>query len=316
MNPNVRRNWLHYGRGQLELSDDELSQAAGPDFEAELLRIFSAPGYQPPALPAVALKVMELSRRRSVEFEEVSALLEQDPMLVAKVMTRIQSAFYASQTPIRTLKQALVRLGIGGLRDLVMEVALNLRVFRAPAFAEPMNRLRRHSLVTAHCARIVCRYASVDAEYAFLCGLLHDVGIAATLVALGDGQVKSVPDQRTVDGRALLWAAIEESHQKVSGLVAGLWKLPEEIKLVLAHHHQLNIDGFPHPMIAALLVAHGHSAALGAALGGGEGMPPGLDVVEPQQLARAQAALRLGPFQVQCIERDVKALAAAIEKGL
>ena len=315
MKPTVQRNSPHYGRGELELSDDVVSEITGPDFEGELLRLFSSPKYQPPALPAVAMKVMELSRRRTVEFEEVSALLEQDPMLVAKVMARIQSAFYASATPIRTLKQALVRLGIGGLRDLLMEVALNLRVFRAPAFAEPMNRLRRHSLVTAHGARIVCRYASVDAEYAFLCGLLHDVGIAATLVALGDGQVK-VPDQRSIDGKAVLWNAIEESHQKVSGLVAGLWKLPDEIRLVLANHHQLTIDGYPHPMIAALLVAHGHATALGAALGGAEGIPPSLDVVEPQQLARAQATLRLLPAQLQCIERDVKALAAAIEKGL
>jgi putative nucleotidyltransferase with HDIG domain len=308
--PNAQRNAEHYGRGEHELTEDDLAEVSGPDFKGELSRLFSSPGYQPPALPVVALKVMELSRRTKVEFDEVVKVLEQDPMLVAKVMARIQSAAYASATPIRTLKQAVVRLGIGGLRDLVLEVALNLRVFRAQGFAQPMNVLRRHSLFTAHCSRAVCRYTSVEPEYAFLCGLLHDVGIAAVLVALGEGKVKVAPDP------ILLWKTIEETHEEVSALVATFWKLPEEIKLVLANHHSLTIGGYVHPMIAVLTVAHSFAEKAGGGMSGIDGLRSPIDTIEPPKLAKARAALRLGEQQLQCIERDLRQVQGALDQGL
>ena len=48
---------------------------------------------------------------------------------------------------------------------------------------------------TAHLCRILCKYTSLEGEYAFLCGLLHDVGIAATLIAFADtGPRKRAPD--------------------------------------------------------------------------------------------------------------------------
>jgi putative nucleotidyltransferase with HDIG domain len=304
------RRGVSYGRGEVQLTDEELAEAGGPDLRGELSRLFSSPNYQPPALPAVALKVMELSHRPKVEFDEVVKVLEQDPMLVAKVMKRIQSALYASSTPIRTLKHAVVRLGIGGLRDLVLEVAMNLRVFKAQAFAQPMNVLRRHSLITAHVARAVCRYTSVEAEYAFLCGLLHDVGIAAILVALSDGKVNLEPDP------IHLWHTIEETHEEVSGMIAGLWKLPEEIRLVLANHHHLTIDGYVHPMVAVLTVAHDYAERMGGGMTQIDGVRTAVDKMEEQKIARAKSELRLGAQQVECIERDLKQLAAAIQSDV
>jgi putative nucleotidyltransferase with HDIG domain len=304
----VARQREGYGKGEHELSDDDLAEARGPDFKGELQRLFSSPAYQPPALPVVALKVMELSRRPKVEFDEVVAVLEQDPMLVAKVMTRIQSAFYATQTPVRTLKQAVVRLGIGGLRDLVLEVAMNLRVFKAASHAQPMNLLRRHSLVTAHCARIVGRYTPVEGEYAFLCGLLHDVGIAAVLVALSEGKLE-VPDP------VVLWKTVEETHEEVSAMVATLWKLPEEIKLVLANHHRLLIGGYVHPMIAVLTVAHALAEPLGGGMAGIEGLRRPIDQVEQRIALRARSELRLGDQQLKCIDRDLQQLKTQLERG-
>jgi HD-like signal output (HDOD) protein len=301
----------NYGRGQVELSDDELAEIEAPDFKAELTRLFASPTYQPPALPMVALKVVELSRKPKVEFDEVTKVLEQDPMLVAKVMQRVQSPLYAGASPPRAIKQAVLRLGIGGLRDLVLEVAMNLRIFRAGEYARPMDLLRRHSLMVAHCARVVCRYATVEADYAFLCGLLHDVGIAAALIALGDGAIKVKPDP------IILWKAIDETHEEASGLVAGLWKLPEEIKLVLAHHHRLTIGGFAHPMIAVLTVAHAHATSRGFGLEKVEqGGHSRADTFDPALLPKALASLRLGDQQQKCIERDLAPLEQSLQSGL
>ncbi|MBS2024290.1 MAG: HDOD domain-containing protein [Deltaproteobacteria bacterium] len=294
-----------YGQGTVELSDADIDAVSGPDFKTELTRLFASPNYQPPAVPVVAMKVMELSRKAKVEFEEVVSLLEQDPMLAGKVMTRIQSPVYASSTPVRTLRAAVIRLGLGGLRDLVMEVTMHMRVFRAPGFSDAMDRLRRHSLLIAHIARIICRYVSIEADYAFLCGLLHDVGIAAILVALGEGRIKTKVDPRT------LWRAVEDTRDEASALVARLWKLPPELQLVIGSTRHIKIGGYVHPILAVLLLAHVEAERLDGDLRPLD--PTGtthVDKFDHSLVAQAREALRFGPQQQSCVEHDLDRLTA------
>ena len=59
---------------------------------------------------------------------------------------------------------------------------MNLKVFRSNDYADTMELLRRHSTMTAHLAKVVCKYSPVEGDFAFMAGLLHDVGIAGTLL--------------------------------------------------------------------------------------------------------------------------------------
>ena len=130
-----------YGKGEVTLSLEDQLDSGVAEFGEELSKLFSSPRYQPPALPAVALKVMALARRPKVEFEELAKTIEQDSLLAAKVMTRAESVMYSGQNPVRSLRQAAVRMGVGGLRDLVIEVAMNLRVFRSPGLEKQKETL-------------------------------------------------------------------------------------------------------------------------------------------------------------------------------
>src|SRR5512141_3157241 len=176
-----------------------------------ILRLFASPSYRPPRLPQVALDILALSRQPDVDFVSMVALLERDPILAAKVLSLCQSAAYARGAPVRSLREAVVRLGLRGLRDLVVEAALPLRVFRVPGYEQPMARLGRHSTVVARLMPALCGAAGVDGEYAFLCGLLHDVGIAACLLAISDDQRGIVvPFSEAV-------AIVDELHEEASG---------------------------------------------------------------------------------------------------
>jgi HD-like signal output (HDOD) protein len=215
-----------------------------------LLRaLFASPGYRAPVLSHVAVELMQLSQRPHVQFAEVVRLLEQDPVLAARALSMAQSAFYAPRSPILSLHQAVVRLGLKALRELVLEAALHLKIFRVPGFEAPMARLARHSTATAHVVRAVCRRTLVDAEYAFLCGLLHDVGIAGILLALAeDPRWKGVSFEE-------LTPVLEEVHAEASGILCRVWKLAEAIQDVVANHHDVTVDGRAEPVRAALVVA-------------------------------------------------------------
>ncbi|HUJ25543.1 MAG TPA: HDOD domain-containing protein, partial [Myxococcales bacterium] len=137
----VQRWSPNYGRGVVEIAADSTA-----DQVREWLRYrFASPDYRPPVLPAVAIQVLALSRKPDADLRDVAKLLEQDPVLAGRVLRLMQTPFYAARTPIRTLAEAVLRLGMTQVRNVVLEVSLNLRVFKAEGWAEPMADLARHS---------------------------------------------------------------------------------------------------------------------------------------------------------------------------
>jgi len=238
------------------------------EITARLKRTFSSPSYTPPLLPAAAAEILELAQKPKVTFEQVAPVLESDPILAARVVSVAQSAVYSPRSPIHTLHQAAVRLGVNGVRDLVLEAALDMRVFRAKGHDAAMARLARHSRAAAHVVRKVCLRTRVEAEHAFLCGLLHDVGFAACTLSLSqDRELGRTPFEA-------LAPAIDEVHPDASALLARAWGLDPSIEELVRTHHEVLVRGKPEPLNAALIVAEHLSWEAGAGL---EPPPPSAD---------------------------------------
>jgi HD-like signal output (HDOD) protein len=250
------RGGINHGKGEhgIRLAPEQ----APSDASRRLLALFQSPAYEPPKLPRVAIELLELSRRSDVDTAHVAALIEKDPMLAAKVLSYAQSPAYATSMPLRSLQQALARLGLRTVADMVLEASMNMTVFRARGFEEPMEKLRRHSTATAYIARIIGRYTPHDDDYAFLCGLMHDVGLVAAMIALAPGRREG-----KVPGYDVLAPTLVAVHEEASGLLAKHWKLPVEVQWVLGHHHHVQIQGRPHPIAAVVALADNLAARFG-----------------------------------------------------
>jgi len=246
------------------------------DITSHIQKTFAKPGYRPPLLPQVAVEVMQLSQRTDVDVEKVVQLLERDPVMAARVLSIAQSPIYASRSPILSLRVAAIRMGLKTVRDIVMEAAIHMKVFRVPGYEALMERISRHSTSTAHVMRAICRRTRVESEYAFLCGLLHDVGFAASLLALGeDPTMRRVPFERVSP-------VIDEVHEEASGLLARMWKLPEPVQRVVARHHDLSAER-PEPVNAVLIVSEQLCWEAGAGIERppGEANPMSMETPEP-----------------------------------
>lgn len=307
-----------YGEGEVELDWDDDVLLDEAELTRRLTAVFEAPNYQPPRLPDVAVQILELSRKPEATFEQFAKLLERDTMLAGQVMKLVQSSIYAGQTAVRTLQQALVRIGIKNLRDIVLQAALHMRVFRCDAYRDVMDRLRRHSAATGQLCRIVCRYTALEAEYAFLCGLLHDVGIAAVLIALAESSAKKPP------ALLAIWPSVERVHPAAARKMAQLWALPGDISLAIGAHHQVKIEGHAHPLAATVCLAdelaHTHGFGLAASESEDGSLEEaclashtGIDRSGPTTLASAREALNLSEKQLELIARDAAKLQAAGE---
>jgi HD-like signal output (HDOD) protein len=288
---------------------DDLDVDVEDGLTDRLQRLFASPQYRPPVLPTVAIQIMELAQRPGITFDEVVGVLEKDPLLAARVLSVSSSALYAGMSQVVSLKQASVRLGLKTLRDLVLEAAMNLRVFRVPGYEEPMERLRRHSAVTAQIARVVCKRTAVDAEHAFICGLLHDVGYAAGILGLVENQKPG--DRLAYEDMA---PAVAACHEEASGLVGKLWKLHAPILDVVASHHRLSPRS--PPLVPVLVVAEQLAYELDAGIapvvwpeGGDPEAPPlpprgALDANDPDTLARARELLRLDDAALEALRAE------------
>lgn len=226
-----------------------------------LIETFNDPNYRPPPLPGVALELMSLSNRDDATVDRIVRLLEQDEMLAGGVMRLIGSPLYAPRTRVRSLKDAVVRLGMRTVRDLVFETALHQGVFQLAEYGETIEQIRRHSTVTAYIARIVCKHAKIDEEHAFLCGLLHDIGFAGLLFAVSNIEAESSPPL------VQLWHEIDTMHERASRIITELWSLPIEIQELVGHHHHLH-TGETSRVAAAIHLADRLSEQFGASVVG------------------------------------------------
>jgi putative nucleotidyltransferase with HDIG domain len=241
-----------YGLGSHSIESGAYELANPAELQQTLLTIFRAPSYRPPVLPNVAIELTELTRKTSVSYDEVVLVLQKDPMIVAGVLKVAQSPLYGGR-PVQSLKEAIARLGINTLRDIVWQVVAGLRLFRAKGYTAMMERLQAHSMFTAYMARVIASRAGIAAEHAFLCGLLHDVGISGTLVALAESE-KKLPEL------GALLAAVDGMHDQAGGMMAKLWGLSPEIAKVIEQHHQLDRDASAAPVLVAVLYVAEHYA--------------------------------------------------------
>ena len=214
----------------------------------DLLNVFEDPTYAPPMLPAVALEVLALTTRAEPDLKKIVSLLERDQMMALYVLRLASSALYAGRARIRTLHEAVLRLGANVVRDAVFEVALRKGMLSRGEYGRTVATIARHSTLTAYITRIVCRHARIDNSLAFLSGLLHDVGFAALLLAVEHVEGPGAPKV------AALWPHVDALHERASRLLARRWMLPDELVEIVGYHHHLHTSKFS-PVAAAVQIA-------------------------------------------------------------
>jgi len=118
-------------------SAPELDRGLDPALlKRRLLELFRSPAYQPPLLPAVALELLALTRNPRTGAAEVVGVMGHDPILAGQVLSLALSALYSGGQPMRSLEEAVTRLGFSRVSDLLLRVSLEAKVFRAPGFRD------------------------------------------------------------------------------------------------------------------------------------------------------------------------------------
>lgn len=216
-----------------------LAQELPAERRSALERLFTHIG-QVTSLPAVGQKILQLTENEAASGDELREAIQSDPVLVARILRRLNSAYYGLSHKVADVRTAVSLLGIREIRNLALTVFL-AKMFEAPGQHGEYRRemLWSHSVAVAVCSRLVSRVCGrATPEEAYIAGLLHDLGLILIDQTLRRHFTRVLdalnPNTPTcvVENRILSF-----DHAALGGFVARKWNLPEQIADAITFHH-------------------------------------------------------------------------------
>ena len=105
-----------------------------------------------PTIPVVATKVMQLLESENASADEIARVVSSDPAVTARVLKISNSSFYGCQRQIQTLSHAIMMLGFGTLKSVVVAASVK-QVYKPYGLTEKM--LWQHSFGAGLAARVI-----------------------------------------------------------------------------------------------------------------------------------------------------------------
>jgi len=187
-----------------------------------------------PMLPDVAQRVIAMTSDPEISIIRLAELVAKDQVLASRVLGLANSAFSASMVHIGTVSESIVRLGTTAVRNLVVTISLTSRMQDQSVYGARGRQLFDHALGTAYMARLVAERAQVDADEAFLCGLVHDIG-KLVILKMAHQYGRTHTDALSADA---VERVLVDHHARIGGVALRRWKLPETVDEPVIFHHR------------------------------------------------------------------------------
>jgi putative nucleotidyltransferase with HDIG domain len=186
-----------------------------------------------PMLPDQAQRVLQTVGDPDVTIAKLAGVVTKDPVLATRVLGMANSALYGAMSPLRSVSDAVVRLGTRTVRNVVVTVSMQSQFKSPEVYGHEGARFMEHAVGTAYVAHLVAERLRSDVEEAFLCGLLHDIGKLVILKTAHQYQKRHEGVIRSDELRA----ALKEHHPVCGALALGFWNVPDEVREVVRCHH-------------------------------------------------------------------------------
>ena len=193
-----------------------------------------------PSLPTVAIRVLELTSDPDVEMESLSREIQYDQGIASKILRTVNSSFFGLRRRCSSIDHALVMLGLGPVKSLVLGFSLVSTVSGEADDPFDYEAYWKRSLTCAVAAKYTSQKLknSEIADEAFLVGLFQDIGMIAMYHTLGDRYL-DVLKQTNGDHSKLAKLELTEfelQHSSIGAMVCEKWRMPYEITIPVRYH--------------------------------------------------------------------------------
>lgn len=195
-----------------------------------------------PPLPAVAIRVMEVSQNPKSSASDLALVVSSDPGLSGRLLRVVNSAAYRRAREITSVQEALVTLGFVQARNMAISGAIAGAY--APDASNALFRIEefwRHSIAVAfRASELAGKSRRLDVPSAFTAGILHNMGRLAMFYADGTRLDHAIAAATSagVTLEEVETQLLGADHAEVGGLLARRWRLPADIQDAVARHHR------------------------------------------------------------------------------
>ncbi len=197
-----------------------------------------------PVFNTTALRIQQEIAKDESDLQLIEKLIVSDQALTAKVLSVSNSSFYKGLQQVSTVRNAVVRVGINEVSNIVMLITHESNFRSKDPFVQGiMRKLWRHSVACAMGSNWLAKQCGLHslAHEAFFAGLLHDVGMLFILTVIDD--LKHSNEIEIQPSDALLVEAMNTLHTHHGHSLMSHWNLPEKYSQIARDHHQEEFDG-------------------------------------------------------------------------
>jgi len=177
-----------------------------------------------PSLPDIALRIRDAVNNPDKGINEIARLVEMDPNIAARVIKIANSSMFSGYSPASTCMDAVARLGLHVIQNIVICVAVN-NLFSAPnaqlrsQLESILNRSRRIAAIAYVLGSIV---KGMRPEKAMLAGLTCQIGALPIINYLG-----YMPELKNNPG--IVDSVVSKLSSTVGTMVLQQWNFDEQL---------------------------------------------------------------------------------------
>jgi putative nucleotidyltransferase with HDIG domain len=206
-----------------------------------------------PASQAILKPLLDLLRQPldDIEIPKVVELVSYEKTIAAQLLRIANSPLYARSSTVDSIQNAVFTVGVQRIEDILLTHCFSKLVAPDKWVVDP-GVFWRHSFGCALvCKEFATRIGYQDTDKAYLCGLLHDIGIIVNSLVATD-------DYRQALASAVKWGRpLDEQERDTLGfthsesglILARAWQLPPAVIEVIEWHHNPGAAPATNPLI-------------------------------------------------------------------
>jgi putative nucleotidyltransferase with HDIG domain len=212
-----------------------------------------------PSRPGVYMELNQVLSNPDWQPHQVSAVLERDVAMSAKVLQLANSALFGLTSTVTSVGDAVMYLGVDTIRSLALTAEAFGKVAPRGNADFSLDAFQTHAMLVARITASILPAGRAQQE-AVTAALLHDIG---KLVVISDGdrrwwQLIDQARERQVPVHVLEEQTQGVTHAGIGAHLLSLWGLPDGIVEAVAHHHDPSaVDGLAFDGVAAVHIANG-----------------------------------------------------------
>jgi two-component system cell cycle response regulator len=193
-----------------------------------------------PTLPSVAIRVLERTSDPDVKMDELAKEIQFDQGIAAKILRTVNSSFFGLRRRCSSIEHALVMLGLGPVKSLVLGFSLVSTINGEEGDLFDYQAYWKRCLTSAVASKYAAELAGnkLIVDEAFLAALFQDIGMIGMYRTL-QGEYLDVCNATEGDHSKLAKLeidAFEIQHSTLGAMLCEKWKLPHEIVIPVRYH--------------------------------------------------------------------------------